>query len=470
MRRVPVDEEFGPPIATLSNSPIALFENGTIAKISVKDENENQLLSKQYRFYYENVSQVSQIKLNPRHEISPFVGTLMTYKSKLSITFILAVILALSYHFSINYSQLPLIVSISDPLLQIAFSLFVIISIVGFEYFIHDHFTKNTFQTRSLQINLLHRNDPKIILEGKSSAWRQYFDIHNGLTRFAIILSCIFIPESKDFSYDLVLFIQVLAFSNLMIYIVAFSFSPLVLSDYLSKRKEQKDFAKVRELEIEAFFSLTKNKMKKAREDAKLKVPKNTIEELISGDETSILEFKASVWTTYNPKTYQLIEEKKDKNLLLQDGIVKSVAGFLNTDGGTLLIGVKDKPLLRGNPVVGIENDYRFTKKKDRESFHHSLIQLLEDAFERKPTVLNFFIDISYPIFNDKQLCRIEVDPLPREEGGELFAKTKTYGDEAFFYRTSDTTTDASMISAIRYINKRFYRRTIDDEFEKSLE
>ena len=131
MRRVPVDEEFGPPIATLSNSPIALFENGTIAKISVKDENENQLLSKQYRFYYENVSQVSQIKLNPRHEISPFVGTLMTYKSKLSITFILAVILALSYHFSINYSQLPLIVSISDPLLQIAFSLFVIISIFG---------------------------------------------------------------------------------------------------------------------------------------------------------------------------------------------------------------------------------------------------------------------------------------------------------------------------------------------------
>jgi len=470
MRRVPVDEEFGPPIATLSNSPIALFENGTIAKISVKDENENQLLSKQYRFYYENVSQVSQIKLNPRHEISPFVGTLMTYKSRLSITFILAVILALSYHFSINYSQLPLIVSISGPLLQITFSLFVIISIVGFEYFIYDHFTKNTFQTRSLQINLLHRNDPKIILEGKSSAWRQYFDIHNGLTRFAIILSCIFIPESKDFSYDLVLFIQVLAFSNLMIYIVAFSFSPLVLSNYLSKRKEQKDFAKVRELEIEAFFSLSKDKIRDARENAKINAPKKSIEELISGDETSTLEFKSSVWATYDPKTYDLSEKKKDKNLKLQDGIVKTIAAFLNTDGGTLLIGVKDKPHLREYPIVGIENDYKFTKKKDQESFNHALLQLLEDAFESKPTVVNFYLDISYPIYDDKQLCKIEVEPLPRTLGGEIWAKTKTYGNEAFFYRTSDTTTPASALSAVRYISQTFNRRTIDDEFEKSLD
>ena len=34
MRRVPVDEEFGLPIAVLRNSPIVLFGNGTIAKIN----------------------------------------------------------------------------------------------------------------------------------------------------------------------------------------------------------------------------------------------------------------------------------------------------------------------------------------------------------------------------------------------------------------------------------------------------
>jgi len=470
MRRVPVDGEFGPPIATLSNSPIALFENGTIAKIVANDESTNQLLFKHYRFYYEDVSQMSQLKLNPKDEISPFVEKLMNYKSKLSFTFILAAILSLSYYFSINYSQLPLIKSVSEPLLQIGISLIVILLIVSFEYLIYGYFTKNSFQTRSLQIHLVHRNEHKTIVEEKSSTWRDYFDIHNSLTRFAIFLSCIFIPESKDLSNDLYLFFIVLMFSNSLIYIAAISFSPLIIIDYLSKRREQKEFARVKELDIEAFFSLAQNKITNARDNAKLNAPKRTIEELINGDETSTLEFKASVWTTYNPKTYKIIEEKKDKNLALQDGIVKSIAGFLNTDGGTLLIGVKDKPLLRKNPIVGIENDYKFTKKKDRESFHHALIQLLEDAFESKPTVLNFFIDISYPIYDEKQLCKIEVDPLPRVEGGEIWAKTKTYGDEAFFYRTSDTTTDASPLSAVRYITKTFNRRTIDDEFEKSLE
>ena len=102
MRRVPVDEEFGPPIATLSNSPIALFENGTIAEISVKDESANLLLFNQYRFYFEDVSQVSQIKLNQKDDVSPFAENLMTYKSKLLITSVLAGILALSYYFSLD--------------------------------------------------------------------------------------------------------------------------------------------------------------------------------------------------------------------------------------------------------------------------------------------------------------------------------------------------------------------------------
>ncbi len=59
MGLVLVDEEFGPLIATLSNSPIALFENGTIAKIFESDESTNQLLFKNYRFYYEDVSQIT---------------------------------------------------------------------------------------------------------------------------------------------------------------------------------------------------------------------------------------------------------------------------------------------------------------------------------------------------------------------------------------------------------------------------
>ena len=173
MRRVPVDEEFGLPIAVLRNSPIVLFGNGTIAKKNEsKDEqnpllyqpHQNSLLFKHYTFYYENVSQISHLKLNSKDEISPTLAILIGYKFKIAFTIILTIILGLSYHFSIDYSQLPLIES--ELLFQIIASLLVIGFVAGFEHIIFDYFTKNTFQTRSLQLHLVHRIEPKNNLRG----------------------------------------------------------------------------------------------------------------------------------------------------------------------------------------------------------------------------------------------------------------------------------------------------------------
>ena len=55
--------------------------------------------------------------------------------------------------------------------------------------------------------------------------------------------------------------------------------------------------------------------------------------ELIASDETYEVEFKSTA-------RWNLREERKDKRM--EDAVVKTIAGFLNTDGGTLFIGVDD--------------------------------------------------------------------------------------------------------------------------------
>lgn len=452
MRRVPVDEEFGTPIAALRNSPIVLFGNGTIAKINDARDDQNPLLFKHYTFYYENVSQISHLKLNSKDDISPTLVILMGYKFKIAFTIILTMILGLSYHFSIDYSQLPIIKS--ELLFQIAASLLIIGIATGFEHIIYDYFTKNTFQTRSLQLHLVHRIEPKIILEERTNNWTQLFDIHNGLTRFGIVLSLIFIPESKDFNTDFLQFVKVLFVSNLLIYIFGVSFSPLMIIDYFSKRRVRKDFQKVRGIGFDEFYSLANDIIDSSR-SSNDHTDKKTLSELIGGDENHMLEFKGSVWTAYNPRTYEMIETQTTKRYDLQDAIVKSVAGFLNTDGGTLLIGIKDKPHLQDEPIIGIENDFKWAPKKDLEGFGHALIQLLNDAFGDQST-LKLYTEISYPITNGKTICRIDIKALPRIRNGELWVKTKTLGEEEFFYRVSDTTTHASAKSALRYIRHHF--------------
>ena len=169
MRRVPVDEEFGPPIAALKNSPIVLFGNGTIAEINEPKDDQNPLLFNHYTFYFEDVSQISHTKLNTKDKISPTLELLISYKFKICFTVLLALILLLSYHFSVDYSRIPVINY--DSFYQTITSLLVFCVAIGFEQFIYNHYTKNSFKNRSLQLHLVHRIEPKVILEEPTNNW-----------------------------------------------------------------------------------------------------------------------------------------------------------------------------------------------------------------------------------------------------------------------------------------------------------
>jgi serine/threonine protein kinase len=74
------------------------------------------------------------------------------------------------------------------------------------------------------------------------------------------------------------------------------------------------------------------------------------IDELVSLGENGRVEFKASLRYDYCTR---------ETNLVLQKVVAKTVAGFMNSEGGRLLIGVTD-----AREVVGIEPDFRTLRSK----------------------------------------------------------------------------------------------------------
>lgn len=118
--------------------------------------------------------------------------------------------------------------------------------------------------------------------------------------------------------------------------------------------------------------------------------------ELVASGESDTVEFKSSA--RYNQHT-----KKRDPRLELV--IVKTVAGFANGKGGTLLIGVSDL----GEPI-GLDNDLALVQKGDPDRYQLWLTDLLEKTMG-KPAATSVAID--FPALDGHRVCRVEVDPAP---------------------------------------------------------
>jgi hypothetical protein len=88
-----------------------------------------------------------------------------------------------------------------------------------------------------------------------------------------------------------------------------------------------------------------------------------SLQELILAGESTLVEFKSTArWSINDQRVHDGVELS----------IVKTVAGFLNTNGGSLVIGVADD-----GATVGLEHDYATLKKRDRDGFELYLYDLL---------------------------------------------------------------------------------------------
>lgn len=120
-------------------------------------------------------------------------------------------------------------------------------------------------------------------------------------------------------------------------------------------------------------------------------VETNTVHDLIADGESNVLEFKASARWSHGT-------DKKGKS---EQIIAKSISGFMNSEGGILIIGVTDD-----GEVSGIESDYETLSKASRDGFELFLTQLVGDKITGPSASL---CRISFQDIEGSDVCRVDV-------------------------------------------------------------
>ena len=121
---------------------------------------------------------------------------------------------------------------------------------------------------------------------------------------------------------------------------------------------------------------------------------KMDIKDLIKKDEDVNLEFKSTfIWNTK--------ENKIDKELKFN--VLKTVVGFMNSNGGTLIIGVDDE-----HQVIGMELDYKSNWKGNKDGFILDFREYLESYIGINN--YNRYIDLSFESIDNKEVCIIKVE------------------------------------------------------------
>ncbi len=143
-----------------------------------------------------------------------------------------------------------------------------------------------------------------------------------------------------------------------------------------------------------------------------------TVEELIDNDEDYAVEFKSSA-------RWDLRENQPSK--VMEDAVVKTVAAFLNTDGGTLLIGVDPD-----RTVIGLDHDYERVGPKNGDGFVNWLTTHLINALSYTSAARARARII---VHAGHEICRVDVaaSPVP------VWARTSK-DEQIFFVRMNNST------------------------------
>ena len=126
------------------------------------------------------------------------------------------------------------------------------------------------------------------------------------------------------------------------------------------------------------------------------------VSELIAAGESQRVEFKSTA-------RVNLHTGKADKKM--EQVIVKTIAGFLNSQGGTLLIGVADN-----GDVLGLEDDYLTLSKGNRDGFELAVRQRLEASLSSSTAAT---VNVDFEEVEGRDVCVLRVAPA----GNPVFAK-----------------------------------------------
>lgn len=154
-----------------------------------------------------------------------------------------------------------------------------------------------------------------------------------------------------------------------------------------------------------------------------------SIKDIIGTGESDQVEFKSTLRTN-------LHTGEKDSRMEL--AVLRTIAGFLNTSGGVLTIGVSDD----GTPL-GLESDG--FPNEDKISLH--LVNLIKERLT--PTLMQF-IHVRFEDYNSHRVMVVECSKAKTP----VFVKDGTI--ERFYIRTGPSTTELSASQTQDYIKQRY--------------
>jgi hypothetical protein len=154
---------------------------------------------------------------------------------------------------------------------------------------------------------------------------------------------------------------------------------------------------------------------------------------MIAGGENKYTEFKSTL--------RYCMKEKKPMDYV-QHSALKTIAAFLNSEGGTLIIGVDDD-----KNILGLDNDFSTFKDSDKlDAFQKHFDNIIGSTFGNGIMRL---LNVRFPMIEDKMLCIVEV----REKApSAVWMKYKNV--DTLFIRRTASSIDLSVKEAVEYVKE----------------
>jgi len=154
----------------------------------------------------------------------------------------------------------------------------------------------------------------------------------------------------------------------------------------------------------------------------------------IQQGEGPLLEFKSSFRWDYH-------QQSSNKNL--EVAVIKTLAGFLNSDtGGTLLIGVSDD-----GEVLGLDEDFKTLRRKDSDGYEQLLMTTISTSLG---AVFCQYVHVMFHQVDEKSVCRLIVNPSLHPVFFKQNKETK------FYLRSGGGTRDLNIEDATDFIAHRW--------------
>ncbi len=165
------------------------------------------------------------------------------------------------------------------------------------------------------------------------------------------------------------------------------------------------------------------------RETVDVSVTDYDLTDLITSGESDLVEFKS---------TLRVNLHTGNKDSRMEDTVLKTLAGFLNTEGGTLIIGVADD-----GTAVGIGADQ--FPNEDRMNLH--LVNIVKS---RMGALVMTLVHPQFDDYDDSRVLRVECEPSSQP----VYVRD---GDrERFYIRTGPATTELTGRQMYDYIKSKF--------------